>query len=75
MGNEELKSGSEKLKPCPFCGSEVVYMTLFTGMKMFYCKNHKDCGAVVSFDNPACNRSRADMERISAWNRRAGENE
>lgn len=59
-----------KLKPCPFCGSEVSYMPLFTGMKMFYCKNHKGCGAVVSFDNPVCNDPKNDWARTGAWNRR-----
>ena len=63
----------DKLKPCPFCGSEVTYMTLFTGMKMFYCKNHRGCGAVVSFDNPACNDPSADWARRGAWNRRAND--
>lgn len=57
-----------ELKKCPFCGSNVTLMTLFTGMKMFYCKNYKDCGAVVSFDNPKCNVS--DAAKINAWNRR-----
>lgn len=62
-----------QLKRCPFCGSEVVYMTLFTGMKMFYCKNYKECGAVVSFDNPVCNIKGNDRARVDAWNRRDGE--
>ena len=30
-----------ELKPCPFCGSEVTYMTMITGVKMFYCKNYR----------------------------------
>ena len=59
---------SEELKSCPFCGSPVVYMTLFTGMKMFYCKNRRECGAVVSFDNHACNNPHNDSARIAAWN-------
>lgn len=63
----------DELKRCPFCGSPVVYMSLFTDMKMFYCKNHKKCGAVVSFDNPVCNNSHNDSARIAAWNRRDGE--
>ena len=61
----------DKLKPCPFCGAEVTYMTILTGIKMFYCKNHSGCGAIVSFDNPACNDPRADWARTGAWNRRA----
>lgn len=58
------------LKRCPFCGSEVVLMNLFSSMKMFYCKNHRDCGAVVSFDNKECNTERGDAAKIRAWNRR-----
>jgi len=59
-----------ELKPCPFCGGKVEYMTIFSGMKMFYCKNYNTCGAVVSFDNPACNMG-GDKEKTDAWNRRA----
>ena len=57
------------LKPCPFCGSEVTFMNLMTPLKMFYCKNYRDCGAIVSFDNDAANRF--DGAKIKAWNRRA----
>ena len=64
-------SKETELKPCPFCGSEVTYMTMITGIKMFYCKNYRGCGAVVSFDNPACNDPSADWARCGAWNRRA----
>ena len=60
------------LKPCPFCGGKADYMTLFSGMKMFYCRNHKTCGAVISFDNAACNIPQNDKGRIEAWTRRAG---
>lgn len=59
------------LKPCPFCGGKVTLMTLMTGINMFYCKNYKYCGAVVSFDNPVCNREKGDSGKIKAWNRRA----
>ena len=65
----------EEIKRCPFCGNKVQYMTLFTGIKMFYCMNTISCGAVVSFDNPACNNPYNDKARIDAWNRRAGEDE
>ena len=43
-------------------------MTLMTGLKMFYCKNYEDCGAIVSFDNPAANRF--DKAKVECWNRR-----
>ena len=62
---------SEELKKCPFCGSTVDFMNLFTPLKMFYCRNHKGCGAVISFDNDKANRS--DKEKIKAFNRREGE--
>ena len=65
----------DELKPCPFCGSEVTYMTMLTGIKMFYCRNLRGCGAIVSFDNPACNDPRADWARIGAWNRRANDDD
>ena len=58
------------IKNCPFCGGKVEFMSMLTGMKMFYCKNYQNCGAVVSFDNPACNLG-GDKPKIRAWNRRA----
>ena len=61
----------EKIKCCPFCGSEVDFMNLVTPIKMFYCKNHHGCGAIVSFDTPLCNRF--DKAKIDAWNRREGD--
>ena len=67
FGNSEQRKEEtmEELRKCPFCGSEVGFMTL---MKMFYCKNYKDCGAIVSFDNPAANNF--DKAKIECWNRR-----
>ena len=60
-----------ELKPCPFCGSPVDFMTLMTGLKMFYCKNYKECGAIISFDNPAANHF--DKAKVKCWNRRTGD--
>lgn len=59
----------DSIKSCPFCGSKVDFMTLMTGLKMFYCKNYRDCGAIVSFDNPAANRF--DQAKIECFNRRS----
>lgn len=63
----------DSIKSCPFCGSKVDFMTLMTGLKMFYCKNYKDCGAIVSFDNPAANHF--DKAKIECWNRRSESND
>lgn len=63
----------ENIKPCPFCGSEVELMNLITPVKMFYCKNFDKCGAVVSFNNPICDREAGDRHKIKAWNRRDAE--
>lgn len=60
----------ESIKTCPFCGSKVDLMTLFTGLKMFYCRNHRGCGAIVSFDTDNCNREKGDANKIASWNRR-----
>ena len=64
-----------KLKPCPFCGGPVEYMALATGIKMFYCRNFDGCGAVVSFDCPACNPGSKIRDAANAyhWNERKGE--
>lgn len=58
------------LKPCPFCGGRVELMNLVTPIKMFYCLNYDECGAVVSFNNPRCDRERGNLEKVRAWNRR-----
>lgn len=64
-----------KLKSCPFCGSPVDYMALFTGIKIFYCRNHHGCGAVVSFDVPECNPGSRIRDAANAlhWNARKGD--
>ena len=64
MGNEELKSGSEEPKSCPFCG----WGTIVDGGFL----NHKcTCNA--------CGTSTKGYPTwelaVEAWNRRAGEDE
>lgn len=59
-----------ELKSCPFCGGRVELMNLITPISMFYCLNYTECGAVVSFNNPACDREKGDDAKVKAWNRR-----
>ena len=56
-----------KLKPCPFCGGEVVTrLSCVTPMLFFCCTK---CKAVISFDNSTCNK---DFDKaIDYFNRRA----
>ena len=58
-------------KPCPFCGAKVSKIKGFQGLMFFKCQNRGKCGAVVSFDNAACNLGDANPELY--WNRRAGD--
>lgn len=60
-----------EIKTCPFCGSEVTLMHLVTPIDMFYCNNHRECGAVVSFNNDLCDREAGNRHKIRCWNRRA----
>lgn len=53
----------DKLKHCPFCGSETKVIQMFTGM---YCVGCKPCGAIVSFLG-----KEEKEELIKAYNRRA----
>ena len=59
-----------ELKACPFCGSKVTLMNLTLPIKMFYCNNYRECGAVVSFNNNKCNLEKGDYYKIQCWNRR-----
>ena len=62
---------SEKLKPCPFCGGKLISYSrgnVNAPFLFFKCGN-LDCGAVVSFDNDACNL--LPEKAITHWNRRA----
>ena len=60
-----------KIKNCPFCGGPVDFMSLRSPIKMFYCKDYKNCGAIVSFDNPYANKF--DTAKVVAWNRRTAD--
>ena len=60
-----------EIKTCPFCGSEVTLMQLATPIDMFYCNNHRECGAVVSFNNDLCDREAGNRHKVRCWNRRA----
>ena len=42
----------QELKACPFCGSKVNVVGGIGGIQMFTCVNFRDCGAVMSFNNP-----------------------
>lgn len=54
-----------RLKPCPFCGGEVIEYIGYGGMRRFWCKK---CDAVVSFDNDYCNRN--PESTYEYWNKR-----
>ena len=55
---------SEKLKPCPFCGSAVKKQKgIVKGTQMFICNK---CGADVCFYG-----AEFDPKATAAWNRRA----
>ncbi len=64
---------SIKLKPCPFCGSDVKLYTFGIGdvyLMMIKCKN-SSCGAKMSFDNTFCNITPGIT--VEYYNKRAGE--
>ncbi len=61
---------TEKLKPCPFCGSEKIYIDMrdvFNEDETEYFYTCKNCGATA----PACID---DNDALKAWNTRAYEN-
>jgi Lar family restriction alleviation protein len=58
---------SEKLKPCPFCGSSHVLAEDFEEFDMgMYWIRCGDCGA-------GCSTKDTTEEAIKAWNRRAND--
>ncbi len=59
---------SEELKPCPFCGYKLVGYLLNSPICAFKCDNPY-CGAIVYFDNSACNLF--PEKAVTHWNRRA----
>ena len=63
----ELKI-SEKIKPCPFCGSEAeIEDNSLSNLKYFTVKcSNENCGASVHF----CGKSESREEILSAWNNR-----
>ena len=71
-----------ELKPCPFCGGEIVYAEIYPPLSEFriYCE---ECAAEMrlSFDDAGIVSRRIDFEKAQtimeqmteAWNRRAGD--
>ena len=62
---------SKNLKPYPFCGSKLVNHTrgIIGALIVFMKCGNPECGAVVSFDNDACNFF--PEKALTMWNRRA----
>lgn len=61
---KELKKMS-KLKPCPFCGANVIKLIAPKGTVMFICNN---CGADVCFFG-----AEREPKATKSWNERFGE--
>lgn len=57
-----------KCKPCPFCGSRADEIESVTGVPMIACSNYAGCGAIVSFNNPACDER--GVSPVEYFNRR-----
>ena len=64
---------TEKLKPCPFCGSRLVsYSRGIIGAPILFMKcGNTECGAVVSFDNEKCHT--LPEIAIKYWEKRENE--
>ena len=73
MGNEEVRSESEELRLCPFCGGEA---ELYTGYQIArtgeYLANVRcrKCGITVPV-KVSLVQAEAEAEAIEAWNRRS----
>ena len=73
MGNEELKSGSEELKPCPFCGGKAeLYESEAYNLKT-ETKEKNIRWFVMCEQCTALTCGALKKKAIEAWNRRAGE--
>lgn len=61
----------EKLKPCPFCGSEA-HICKIRGEKIYLvkCWNYRECSIL-----PRTKEYENKEEAIREWNRRSKENE
>ncbi len=58
-----------RCKPCPFCGSPAYEIESVTGIPMISCSNYNGCGAIVSFNNRACDE--LGISPVKYFNRRA----
>lgn len=55
---------TEELKPCPFCGGEVMLILSKDALAFIECKK---CGVRVDWHDRELHESKVDLE---AWNRR-----
>lgn len=73
MGNDEVRSKSEELRLCPFCGGAA---ELYTGYQIArtgeYLANVRcgKCGVTVPV-KVSLDQAEAEAEAIEAWNRRS----
>lgn len=56
-------------RPCPFCGARADEIESISGLPMVVCRNYKGCGAIVSFNNDACDKR--GVSPVEYFNRRA----
>ena len=74
---------SDKIKPCPFCGSEDIDIEFVSIMNdLFINKNHykieficSDCNVIKPTRTTANNREEAIENVVKIWNRRVNEND
>lgn len=66
---------TEKLKPCPFCGSTDIKFAVFDAEDegSVLCMTCKKCGACGPIMDPMPNDGELEFQQATkAWNRRAG---